>query len=110
MRPIPKKVLIHDASHKYDGTKDTWGNITYPNTRDLKRVRIEPTSKRVLSKDNTEVQLNSLMFYDCVNSKPVGVTFEIGDAIVFGGATYIVVSPDPLYDNSKIHHYEIGLV
>ena len=109
-RPIPKKLLIHSATHKYGPDKDAWGNIVYAGTRELIRVRIEPTEKRVLGKDNTEVQLNSLMFYDCVNSKPAGVIFEIEDAISFGGTDYIIVSIDPLSDESKLHHYEIGLV
>lgn len=110
MRPIPKKSLIHSATHKYNPSKDSWGKITYADEQNLTRIRVEPTSKRVLNKDNTEIQLNSLMFYDCVNSKPKGISFIMGDAIVFGSTTYTVVSIEPLYDNSKIHHYEVGLV
>lgn len=109
-RPIPRKLLIHSVKHKYNGTKDSWGNITYANERDLTRVRIEPTAKRVLSRDNTEIQLTSLMFYDCVNSNPTGINFIIGDAIVLGTINYVVESIEQLYDESKLHHIEVGLV
>jgi len=109
-RPIPKKLLIHNATHKYNPDTDSWGNATYEGENNLTRIRIEPTTKRVISKDNTEVQLTSTLFYDCVNSKPQNVTFAIEDEILFNGTKYKVQSIEPLYDENSLHHYEIGLV
>jgi len=109
-RPIPKKLLIHTVTHKTGPTVDTWGNTAYAKSTTLKRVRLEPSSKRVMSKDNTEIQLNSVMFYDCINSAPTGIDFLTGEAITFGTANYTIVYVEPLSDESKLHHYELGLV
>lgn len=107
MKPIPKKLLIHEVTLKRY-KKDTWGEDTLELEKTLKFVRIEPSKSRVLSVDNTEIQLNSLLFYDCVNSTPRGVIFELEDIITFEGTNYTVKTIDPLY-GAKLHHYEIGL-
>lgn len=110
--PIPRELLIHNATHKY-GTpaQDDDGNYDWPNTRTLSRVRFEPSSKLVMTKDNREVQLAALMFFDCHNSTPADTTFAVGDQIQqTGGATYEVVGVEPLYDISGLHHYEVLLV
>ena len=107
---IPKRLLIHSVTHKTGETIDTWQNITYTNTTTINRVRIEPSTKRVISIDNNEIQLNALMFYDCVNSNPSGIDFLTGEAITFGTANYKIVYVELLYDESKLHHYELGLV
>jgi len=109
MRPIPKRLLIHNINH-IRNDKDPFGSPTEVFNNPVKRVRIEPTQKRILGKENTEVQLNSLVFYDCINSNPKGIEFKIEDVIEFNGTNYTVKAIEPLYDESKLHHYEIGLV
>lgn len=109
-RPIPRRLLIHIATHKYEPTPDMWGKQTYAKEQLLYRIRIEPFEKRKLSKDNTETQLNSLLFFDCVNSAPSGATFSRGDQITFDDTDYVVESISPIYDESRLHHYEVGLV
>ena len=109
-RPIPRALLIHSATHKY-GTlaDDGWGNMTHPSSQSLEFVRFEPSSKLVMTKDNNEVQLSAVMFFDCINSVPAGATFAVGDQIVFGDRTYHVETVDTLYDRT-LHHYELGLI
>jgi len=109
-RPIPKKLLIHSVTHRYGATEDSWGEPTFEGENNLTRIRIEPTTKRVISKDNTEIQLSTVLFYDCINSKPQNVTFAIEDEILFNGTKYKVQSIEPLYDENSLHHYEVGLV
>lgn len=109
MKPIPRKLLIHTVTHGYSLTKTTWG-VESGSSRTISRVRIEPSDKIIKSKDNTEQQLNAVLFYDCLNSSPNGVTFARDDTITFGGEVYRVEQVTPLYDESTLHHYELGLV
>jgi hypothetical protein len=110
---IPKHLLIHSVTHQYGPpVNDDWGNPTWPNTRTLTRVRVEPSGKIVLDRStdaNTEIRLSALMFYDAVNSSPQGVAFAYGDKVTFDGQQYRVASIDRLYDGMAFHHLEIGL-
>jgi hypothetical protein len=112
LMPIPRWMLIHSATQHY-GTpaKDTWGNKTWPSSRALTRVRIEPTTKLIRTKDNREIKLSAIMFFDCRNSGPDGVAFALGDQIQRpGGATYTVAGGiEPLYDATRAHHWEVEL-
>lgn len=108
MRPIPKRLLIHSATLKTPNGVDAWQNTTYQDQA-ISHVRVEPCSKIVQTKDNTEVQLTSLLIYDCRNSSPAGITFEVQQKIKWNGTEYTIVSPEPLYDESKLHHWEVGL-
>ena len=84
----------------------------------IKFVRMEPSSKIVLTKDNTQVQLVSVLFYDCqdspatdANGDPAAVTFDALDVVTFSGRNYTVVSVDALYDKSMVpHHLEVSLI
>jgi hypothetical protein len=110
LKPIPKKLLIHSGSYKQKDTKDKWGAETgTPTTTNLSYIRIEPSSAIKKSKDNKEIQLKSLLFYDCVNSLPAGVSFELENTITFSGIEYVIKSIDTISALSGIHHYEIGL-
>lgn len=108
-KPIPKKLLIHSVTHKTGIHKDTWGNVTYDTTTALNRVRVEPSTKRVMSKENVEVQLAAVVFYDTVNSSP-STAFNTGEVIEFNGKDYTIMAIDSLYDEKRLHHYELGLV
>lgn len=109
MKPIPKNLLTHSATYKHTPVSDAWGHTTYTETA-LKQVRIEPSSALKLSKDNRELQLKSVLFYDCRNSSPVGVEFAEGNKITFEGTDYNIASVDLLYDGARLHHVEAGLI
>lgn len=114
-KPIPKHLLIHSATHEYGRpVQDDNGNDVWPSSQGLERVRVEPSGKLVLdrnlSRQNNEVRLSMLMFFDARNSVPTGIEFEHGDRIVWGGQPYRVASIDKLYDGTNFHHFEIGLV
>ena len=108
MRPIPRKLLIHTAIQKYNQVDDGLGHLS-GSSRSLSRIRIEPSSKIVITRDNTQKQLTSVLFYDCRNSLPAGVAFTENDVITFNDVDYAVLGIDKLYDNKGLHHYEIGL-
>ena len=77
---------------------------------DLHHIRIEPSSRIIRDKNNAEVQLAATLFYDCKNSSPTGMVFQEDDILLFQGMSYKVQTVEPLYDGSKLHHYEMGMV
>ena len=38
------------------------------------------------------------------------VSFEVDQVVDFNGQKHQIKTVEPLYDNSKLHHYEIGMV
>ena len=111
-RPIPKKLLIHSATQKHGvPTEDDTGARSWPSSRALTHVRFEPTTKLVMSKDNKEVQLAAIMFFDRQNSAPTTAAFAVGDGITqTDGAQYQIQVIDILNDEKGMHHLEIGLI
>ena len=110
MRPIPKKLLIHDAMlHRKTGA-DRWGKEALDEGVALSYVRLEPSSRIVRSKNGAEVQLAAILFYDCQNSRPSGIVFREDDIVLFNGQKHKVQTVEPLYDGRKLHHYEMGLI
>ena len=73
-------------------------------------VRMEPSNRIVRDKNNAEIQLAATLFYDCKNSTPNDIFFSVDDIILFNGQKHRVQLVEPLYDRSKLHHYELGLV
>lgn len=110
MKPMPKALLIHSAKLLEVSTENTWQSEETAEIATLKNIRIEPLSKLVTAKDNTQVTLTAVLFYDCKNSRPSGVAFKQGQKVVFNGVEHIVETIEPLYDGQKLHHYELGLI
>lgn len=110
IRPIPKKLLVHTVTHAKAVDEDRWGNEVLKDERELRFVRIEPSSKVVRDKNGAEIQLASTLFYDCRNSRPTGVLFVEDDIILFNGQKHKVNLVEPLYDGRRLHHYELGLI
>lgn len=109
MLAIPKNLLIHSAVLQ-SVTEDKWQSETTENIAELKKIRIDPSSKLVTSKDNRQITLSAVLFFDCKNSRPYDISFEHGQKIVFQGTEYTIETIEKLYDNSKLHHYELGLI
>lgn len=110
MRPIPKSLLIHAVTLHKKINKDKWGKGELDKGTELTYVRMEPSEKIVRDKNNAEIQLVATLFYDCKNSNPKNVKFETDDLIKFNGMMHRVEVVEPLYDNKRLHHYELGLV
>lgn len=64
----------------------------------------------IRDKNNAEVQLAATLFYDCRNSRPSDVSFEVDQVVDFNGQKHQIKTVETLYDNLKLHHYEIGMV
>lgn len=110
MRPIPKSLLIHSVILHKKINEDRWGKGELDAGVELTYVRMEPSSKIVRDKNNAEIQLAATLFYDCKNSSPKNMMFFTDDIIVFNGAKHRVQIIEPLYDEKRLHHYELGLV
>ena len=109
MKPIPKRLLIHTVILGHLA-KDRWGEETVADERELSLVRVEPSSKIVRDKNNAEIQLAATLFYDCRNSQPRGMKFAEDEIITFNGQKHKIQTVEPLYDEKKLHHYELGLI
>ena len=107
---IPASLLIHAVTLYKIKEKDRWGKAELDTGTELQRVRMEPSSRIVRDKNNAEIQLTATLFYDCRNSRPRNVTFEVDDIISFNGQKHRVQTIEPMYDGKRLHHYEIGLV
>jgi hypothetical protein len=109
MKPIPKRLLIHSATIKAITSTDRWGTVTTTEPINLKFIRLEPTTKIVKDKQNNEIQLNNIMFYDCKNSIPRGLEFAENTIITINKQEHTINVIESLYDANKLHHYELGL-
>lgn len=78
--------------------------------QEIRYVRMEPSSRIVRDKNNSEVQLAAVLFYDMKNSMPKELNFAVDDIVIFNGQKHRVQVVEPLYDNRRLHHYELGLV
>ena len=108
MSPIPRRLLIHSAVLRQMDS-DRWQNETEKQSVALTNVRVEPSSKIVIGKDNVERQLSAVLFFDCRSSQPKNTVFTEGRRITFSKNDYRIVSIEPLYDDGRLHHYEVGL-
>lgn len=109
IKAIPKKLLIHAAELQRE-VPGAWGPAGLEPVSQLTKIRIEPSSRIVRDKNSAELQLAALMFFDAKNSRPAAQQFAEDQIVDFGGEKYQIVSVEPLTDEGKLHHYEIGMV
>ena len=110
MKPIPKRLLIHTAILYQRVNVDKWGKGELNGGQMLSDIRIEPSEQIIRDKNNSEIQLAATLFLDCRNSQPADISFKVDQIVDFNGQKYQIKTVEPLYDNSKLHHYEIGMV
>lgn len=110
MKPIPKRLLIHSAKLMEVSTDNTWQDEETADIAQLEKIRIEPISKLVTDKDNRQITLSAVLFYDCKNSRPENQSFSQGQKVIWNGIEHVIETVEPLYDGNKLHHYELGLI
>lgn len=108
VKPIPRRLLIHTATLS-DVTLSAFQAESLRTVAVLQHVRIETSEKLVITKDNRQINLAAILFFDCRNSKPSSVQFSVGQRITFAGAVYRIETVEPVYDDARLHHYELGL-
>ena len=106
---IRKKLLIHNVLYKAvkDNSRvdDSQDNLDY---QEVENVLIQPIRRLITSKDNQTIQANATMYWDNANSTPI--TFKEGATVNFNGREMTVVSISEFYDDTSLHHVEVGLL
>lgn len=111
MKAIPRMMLIHSATvYQETKTGSGWNGTTLELIGQLTHVRIEPSSQVVRDKNNREQQLAATLFFDCRNSQSTAGDLKEDLIVDFQGQKHRIVSVEPLYDEKRLHHYEIGMV
>ncbi len=75
--------------------------------QDISSVRVVKTSKvreynSTVIRDSSEI----LVYYDCTNSVPVGITFSAGMLILFEDRRYEIISAEE-FSGERPHHIRI---
>lgn len=107
-KPIPRNLLIHTAVLSHVTGTDEYGVDTVSEST-LKYVRFEPSKQTNLTVLGESRNDKYTMFYDCVNSRPSGVTFAQEDHITYNGVELTIRKVDEESDDRKLHHYEVYL-
>lgn len=110
MKAIPKKLLIHTVTLSKKKDVDRWGKTMFENKHEIMYVRMEPTKQITRDKNNSEIQLSAILFFDCMNSRPRNIEFAVDDIVVFNDEIFQIKVIEPLYDEKRLHHYELGLI
>jgi hypothetical protein len=108
MKAIPKKLLPNTVTYKkYLG--DTGEGTSFDTVVSLLNVKVDDVKKVIVTKDNTELVGNALMFYDCINSTGLTTIPTENSIITFNTHEYRIIDVETLYIKSTPHHYEILL-
>ena len=119
MQSIPSQMLKDLITLKVPTGVDAWNKATYAEYTQG-RVHIQGANKIVKNKENTEVQLKSILFVDLRKSTPYldwsllqhqaeNTGHEM--RVVHGQNEYTVIEVDDVPDPyGQLHHYEVGLI
>lgn len=118
LRPIPQKILRTTATVKVCSGVDMYQNQTFT-TYTVNHVHLQPTERIIKTSNNTDQQLNSILFVDVRHSSHqldwaalLSQAHEKGGDvfITVRGKEYTVATVDGLRDDTDhLHHWEIGL-
>lgn len=109
--PIPRSLLKHTATLKHVTGTDSRGKKTYAADVALSYVRFEVAKKTALTSLGEQKNDLGILFFDEMNSLPVGTTFSKLDEIVINSQTFTIREVTPEYaDDGAPHHQEIALV
>lgn len=119
MQPIPARILIHSGTTTiyYDANK--WGGTPDAVTAPITGIRIEPYRRETHDVNQQEVTLTAMLYYDTKNSACALPFVLPGDTYGGGkvkqqtisalGRVFVVKSVEPIYDDTALHHLEVGL-
>lgn len=107
VKPIRRNLLIHSVIYKKYIEADMWGN-TQAEPITLSNVRVEPKEILVTGTDNRQVNCNAILFHDTTFSTPCDWVLE--SKVVFNNREMTVKAINEYYDDTRLHHTEVGLV
>ena len=108
--PIPRRLLPHKAVLSvYEGTVNSVKS--YADPVDISFVRFEAVKQTAMTGLGESKNDRYIMFFDCVNSRPLGIAPKKLDKIEFDGAALVVRVVTACYGRGEsVHHYEAQLV
>ena len=119
MQSIPSQMVKDFITLKVPTGVDEWNNATYAEYSQG-RVHMQGANKIVKNKENTEVQLKSILFVDLRKSTPfldwaaLQRQAELAGhemRVTHGQTEYTVLEVDDVPDPyGQLHHYEVGLI
>ena len=119
MQPIPARILIHSGTTTIYYDADKWGGTPDAVTAPITGIRIEPYRRETHDAQQQEVTLTAMLFFDCKNSACTLPFVLPGDTyngekvkqqtISALGQVFVVKSVEPIYDDTALHHLEVGL-
>lgn len=120
LTPIPARMLSQTASVSVPTQIDPWGAATASTSYTVQRVHLQNCSETRKTKDNTEVQLRSILFVDARISSPALDYWQLQQtaqsaggllSVTVDGDVYTVLTVDAVPDDTgRLHHWELGLV
>lgn len=120
VKPIPARILTHNITLKVCEGVDAYQAPLYRDVP-VRKVCMQPNSRTVIGKENTEVTLTGVCFVDARNSAPAGLDVEglkreselngHEMMLVFNGIPRRVALVQTCYDDTgAYHHSEIEVV
>jgi len=107
-RAISKKMLTCNAILYTIQSINEDREIVYGDAVELHNVWITSTRGQINSTNGKQANDNMILYYDCTNSTPKNVSFQLNQKVVFDGFEYFINSITPAYADG-LHHLEIGL-
>ena len=118
LRPIPARILRSTATVETCTGTDDYQNQVYESVI-VNNVHLQPVERIVKSVNNTDKQMNAVLFVDVRHSSPalnwaqmLKQAHDVGGdmRVTVRGITYTVLSCDGLRDDTdRLHHWEIWL-
>lgn len=107
-RPIPLSFLCHKADLLVPCQTDDPLDREF-DEKQLSHVRIQLEDKVRLSGNNAASVSAAVLYYDCTNSLPHGVSFATDMELRFAGKIYRIAQAEQVLDRSRPHHWKVVL-
>ncbi len=106
--PIPRALLPHTARLCTE-TTDAWQHQTVNSETKLKHIRIDADFTRRADEKDTVHACRWVLFYDCRNSLPRGISFALDQFVHWNDLRLTVKKIIPVWEDQAVHHYEVEL-
>lgn len=107
MKPISKKLLIHEVNLVRFQDETGWGSDSLPSIL-INNVRVDPVTSLRMGPNAFDSKAKNVLFIDATYSLPFVIP-KTKDIVHFDNDKFIVSKVSKFYDVSKLHHLEIVL-
>lgn len=107
--PIPRRLLPHEISYDEYLKEGRHSDAVYEDSKAVRFVRLQPKSALKSNSILKLIEFDYLLFIDVTNSMPA-IKPVIKSKVVFDGDVFLVKAVEPLWVDTRLHHYEVQLV